>query len=121
PGAGVDCFVSNLDQKIAELFLAGPSPKANVGSEEFVDEEISLPLPVAVLIEDQNCLEPEHVRARCHLPSRVRLSFQSRDDSIGADGECFSQAEFEVTDLVTAEGNPGEVVALNPELTDAQV
>ena len=57
----------------------------------------------------------------CRLPAMIRLGRATCDDDAGAERLSVSQKIFKLSGLVAASGQPGLIVALDPNLSAAEM
>ena len=73
------------------------------------------------VVVHEHAPEPHPCRRGASLPRVIRLDGSYRDEGVRTDLEGIADDELELPSLVAAAGQPGEVIALDPDLGAAEV
>ena len=93
----------------------------HIGPHQPIEQQVALQRrPLFAVQQHQRHLQPELARRPGDLPAPIGLGVCAGDHGVGALRQDVGEQELELTRLVAAERETGEVVALDPDVHAAE-
>ena len=115
PAGGFEGARLLVEQRL-DLFHAVDVDHGHIRAHQAVEQQIALhPRPLDAMDQHQRNRETVLARRRRDLPAPVRLRVGARDHGVGARLQDLGEGELQMTRLVAAERQSGEIVPLDVE------